>query len=442
MKYEAGKSIVLSILVIISIVLTWTLWTYSPKYDEIENSDYFIDVPISNKKENTSLIKPSKILFHKSNVNYGTVDELEINKIMKEIKKWEFYDLRNKSLTISKEDYIRQLAYSGSVEVEFPDDIPLNLFDSIIQIDDRNLPEVSFNRIIFNINENQDNEGIIHFISKNNQVIYEGRVKGEYVRSFERNYYHLSSQYPKYKAFIITDTKSIYLPEQPTTISRVQYYTDTIEPEMFKNALFTNPNFVKKDEFTYGDVYTDGSRLLRVDPSKKLIRYVNPIGREEISPANVDLIQDSIDFINDHSGWTDKYRFFSWNKYEQKTVFRLYFKNIPIFNVNGLTEIEQVWGKNEVTRYQRPLLKLELPVDIVEIKLPSGYEVYNTLKDNPNLNLDLIGDVSIGYELKEDPTRSKVVILEPIWSYLYDGSWKKVEFPQQNDLGGNESGLE
>ncbi len=442
MKFETIKSVILTFLVLVSIVLTWTLWTYSPKYDQFENSDSFVEVPVINKKDNAGLIKPARIIFHKSNGHFGTIEETEINKLMKEVRKWEIYDIQSKRMTIRKEDYIAQLDDRGHVEIQFTDEIPLSLFATILQMDKREYPAVYFDRLFFNVNATGENEGIIHFVSKNNQVVYEGRVDGENVSSFERNYYHLSSHYPRYKSYTVSEYKKFYLPLDNPKISRIQYYTDTVEPDMFINALFTNPNFVKKDEFSYGDVFTDGYKILRVDQNNKLIRYVNPMGREENRLATEELIQKSIDFVNDHNGWTDRYRFFSWDKFQHRTLFRLYVKNIPVFNTNDLAEIEQIWGKNEVSRYERPLLTLQLPVEIADVALPSGDEVVRTIKAKQNIAFEMVQDISIGYELKEDPSSSKVILLDPVWTYLYDGDWKILDFTHNDELGGNGSGLE
>ena len=39
MRYEKIKSIILTLLVLVSILLTWNLWTYQPNYDTMENSN-------------------------------------------------------------------------------------------------------------------------------------------------------------------------------------------------------------------------------------------------------------------------------------------------------------------------------------------------------------------------------------------------------------------
>ncbi|MCA1032280.1 two-component system activity regulator YycH [Bacillus timonensis] len=442
MKYETVKSIVLTLLVIISIFLTWNLWSYQPNYEKIESGQPLEDVRIGTKKSLEDLIQPSKIVFHKSSAHFATLDETEMNKITKEIKKWEIYDFKNISTTIPNQKYLSFIHENGHVEIIFPDKIPLELLKLLLKINEKELPSVSFDRIIIDVKNTDSAGGNLYFVAYDEQIVYQARVSNEFVDSFERNYYYLSTQYPRYFAFSLSETRAVYLPEGRMPMEKIQYYTDNIDPEDFKDALFTDPNFVKKDVSAYGEVYTDGTRLLEVNKSRNLIRYINPVSSDYEKDESYAAIQNSVDFVNDHSGWTDKYYFFSWNKLTQKTTFRLRVNNYPVFHLNGLAELNQVWGRNEITRYSRPLLMLELPLDRLTYNLPSGYEVVNLLKTIPDLQYNKIEDIMIGYELIEDQTKFKVITLQPMWTFQYDGSWIKLNFEESGNVGGNVVGLE
>ncbi len=442
MRFESVKSFVLTILVLLSILLTWGLWTYQPDYDTIENTTNIVrDVSISNTKEVSSLIRPTKVLFHFENQHFGTVDETNITTMVRDIRKWEIYDFTNISSTISSYDFLRFTQKPGHVQVLYPDEIPLTLFRPIYKLTDQNLPSVSFDRMIINMNVDDEKSGIVYFVSNANQLIYEAKVGSEYIDDFNRHYYQSSNSYPEYFSYSVTETKSIFLPKNKTPMHSVQYYTDFLDPEIFKEALFADPNIVKKHILTYGEEYTDGSKLLQVNAGRKYIQFVNPVNNtENTSVGSSDLIKSSIDFINDHGGWTDTYHFFSWNKFEQRTVFRLYVKNYPVFNKNGLTEIHQVWNKNEIMRYQRPLLVLEIPIPSAEIELPSGEVILKAISSQPDFQPHLLEDITLGYELIETPEKISVATLVPIWSYKYEGRWKRIDVPEE--LGGNEGGLE
>ncbi|MCL6617416.1 MAG: transcriptional regulator, partial [Anoxybacillus ayderensis] len=91
MRYETIKSIVLTILVCTSVFLTWSLWTYQPKYDFIENAKYIQNVPVSNVAvDYGTVVQPRYIFIHKDAQHYGMTHHSDIYKFMKEMKNWTF----------------------------------------------------------------------------------------------------------------------------------------------------------------------------------------------------------------------------------------------------------------------------------------------------------------------------------------------------------------
>ena len=67
MKYENIKSVILTILVGIGLLVTWNLWTYQPSYKELENADTVQEVSLSSKpkKDIKDIVKPDQVIFHK-----------------------------------------------------------------------------------------------------------------------------------------------------------------------------------------------------------------------------------------------------------------------------------------------------------------------------------------------------------------------------------------
>lgn len=441
MKYESIKTMVLIILIIISIVLTWQLWTYQPHHKTLEKlTDIVEENPTSNTKDVTSLVKPTRVLFHKDNQHFGTYEESEISKLMNYVQTWEVNDVKNISSSIR--NYTSFIQKSGHVEIVFADKFPLQIFKSLMIINDKEHSLINFDRIIINVNDEDRGEGTIYFVSYNNQLVYEAKVNSERINSFKRNYFLRASKYPEQVEHKLTDTSSIFLPKGKTRMTRLVNYTDIIEVNHFVDNLFTEPNNVKRDVLQSSEVYTDGTRMLKVFNDQKYIQFVNPMLINNSQGETSDLIQTSIDFVNEHGGWTDNYQLFSWDKDSQKVIFRLYVGNFPIFNRGGLTEIEQVWGKNEIINYDHPLISLRFAPEKRDTELPSGEAVMKEIKSIPNYQASLVENITIGYELIANQTSSKVVTLQPIWCYKYDGNWIKVEIKESDNLGGGTDGLE
>ncbi len=78
--YETIKTIVLTLLVLISITLTFALWTYHPKYDVLQNDEYIQHVSVSNTQVDTAMVvQPKQILIHKNGVPYAVTKDEEKN---------------------------------------------------------------------------------------------------------------------------------------------------------------------------------------------------------------------------------------------------------------------------------------------------------------------------------------------------------------------------
>jgi regulatory protein YycH of two-component signal transduction system YycFG len=444
--YETVKSIVLTTLVLISIILTFGLWTYHPKYDVLQNDEYIQHVSVSNTQVDTAMIvQPSQILIHKNNAHYGIDKDEEKNEILKEIKKWTIDDFEDISSTIPTGKFLSFLYEKQRLELVYPDSIPIDVYRSIFQIKDKGIKNVYFDRIVIPLANK--NELSVYFISTEKRKVYKALASDVTLSEINKLTEEID-RYPRYFPYAVSETKQIYLPEEEVVMDRLQYYTDELDPDKFKEALFSDPSFVKKDLITFGEEYTDGSRLMDVDFLQRMLLYVNPAARMENSDGNEqneNLIQKSIDFVNEHGGWTDMYHFAKWNKEERKVVFRLTVNGCPVFNEYGMSEIVQTWGGSDLVKYQRPLFRLEI-ADRAHVPktLLSGHGVIEKLEKIKGLRKGLVKDITVGYELMKDPEREKVIILEPAWFYLYGQTWKKVPIDDQDleKRGGNVNGLE
>jgi len=184
---------------------------------------------------------------------------------------------------------------------------------------------------------------------------------------------------------------------------------------------------------------------MTVNKENYLISYINPAQKSKLFDSSSDLLQKSIDFINDHAGWeNNNYRFAYMSENEQRVVFRLFVNGYPTFNESGMTEIEQIWGKEEIYSYDRPYFSLDsvLPSEGSPKTLQSGKEVINQLKSKDNIDFKSVEDISIGYKLNKslDSKLVTLVTLEPTWYYRIGDKWFIVPFDE--DTGGDQSGLE
>jgi len=438
MTYENIKTAILTFLVLLSGILTWNIWTYQPNYESVGNQKTVNEVSIATQKEIRKIVKPHQVIYHVDGTQYGAIDNDHIDKIMNVITKWKFYDVKKYPGRIT--DFNDRIAQGANTEIIFPDEVPIELYKRVLNIDDKDLPKFDFDRIIIKTETQQKQEGIIFFYSQKNQQVYESNVNPSFINDFAANYYRNAGRLTPYFEHDISDIKRIYLPSDPIDMVKYTYYQNPLDSEKFKEALFKDPSFVQRSVSDYGEEYTDDASKMTVDSQTNMIYYVNPIRDRESVIGTSNVLQKSIEFVNSHGGWTEAYRYVYKDDFNQRVLFRLYSKEgYPIFNQMGMSEIEQQWGQLEISRYIRPGFHLELPLnpDVKTKKLPSGQTALELLEKRKDFNPDLLENLMPGYYMTQGPGDSPLILLEPGWFYQYEQEWHELVWEE-----GLKNGLE
>lgn len=440
MKYENIKSIILTILVFISIFLTWNLWTYQPNFDTMENDSYVAEVSVSEKQELQKIVRPDRILFHIKNDHYGTNNPDEIDNVIKEIRKWSIFDIKNYTDNVEN---INDLIHSpGNAELIFPGEVPIALYRGVLNIEGKKVPSFNFNRMIINVENSSIENGIVYFVSSENQQVYISHISPANLTAFNRDFFKKAPRLPRYFAYKPSENKTIFLPEGETDMKTYKYLPVTLNSEKFKEALFRDPSNVQKNPIRAGEEYTSDSSKMTVSDDTNILSYVNPTADDDFVDNSYDLVKRSIDLINEHGGWTDSYHYVSKNEYSATVVFRLYTGDgYPVFSERGISEITEVWGRNELTKYIRPNISLELPLttEMKTVKRVSGHDVLNFLENKRNFKSELLEELVLGYRMDRDSEENQLILLEPAWFYRYDKQWGELTM---DDLGGPAHGLE
>lgn len=443
LTYENIKSIILGILIVASLLLTWNLWTYQPSYEELKNAKVVKDVSIGTEKKISDLIKANQVVFHLNNQYFGTTADL---KIEEEMRAWTLGEFTNISPAVANLSSL--INRNEMVEIFYPAKISINAFKNIVPIKVKDIPNFSFDEIVIDMNIQQKNKGVIYFVSQNDKLIYETSVPATFIADFKEKYLsNPQQQYTKYKSYRLrlASEKPIYLPEGETVIDSYNYLFKDIDSEDLKNALFIDPGVVEKNYISIGKEYTDGQSLMREEFDSSMIYYVNSAVADNYKDNTEDLLQRSINFINNHGGFTDNYRYSGMDREEKSVLFRMYNSNgYPIFGQNetmqnaSMSEIRLVWGESDISRYVRNNFRLGLLTQTNKVKLMSGPEVVDTLIKK-GYDIHRIDNIVIGYQMSKQEDQSPLVYLEPRWFIYYDGIWEPFT---AEGMGGERNGLE
>src|SRR3954453_3442858 len=130
MRYKKIKSGILTLLVLVSVLLTWNLWTYQPNYDTMKKGNTVAEVTVREKQEVQKIIRPDQVFFHDKGQHYGTNSTADLDKVIKELSRWTFIDV--KSYTVDVKDLKELMHGSGNTEIIYPGEIPIELYRSVI----------------------------------------------------------------------------------------------------------------------------------------------------------------------------------------------------------------------------------------------------------------------------------------------------------------------
>lgn len=435
MTYENIKTAILTFLVILSGILTWNIWTYQPNYESIENQKTVNEVSIATQKEIKKIVKPHQVIYHVDGKHYGAISNDHIDRLINTISKWKFYDVKKYAGRIV--DFNERIVKDAHTEIIFPDEVPIELYKRVLNIDEKNLPKFDFDRIIIKTETQQKQEGVIYFYSKKNQQVYESNVNPSFINQFVQDYYRTAGRLTPYFQHDISDISWIYLPSEEIDMVKYTYYQNPLDSDKFKEALFKDPSFVQRSVSEFGEEFTDDASKMTVDNQTNMIVYVNPIRDRESVIGTSNVLQKSIEFVNSHGGWTEAYRYVYKDDFNQKVRFRLYSKEgYPVFNQMGMSEIYQQWAQMEISRYIRPGFHLELPLnpDVQTTKLPSGDAALKLLERKKDFNPDQLQNLMPGYYMSQGPGQS-LILLEPGWFYQYDQEWRQLSWEEEMKNG-------
>ncbi|WP_338471210.1 two-component system activity regulator YycH [Niallia sp. XMNu-256] len=440
MKYEKAKSILLTILVVLGSILTWNLWTYQPNVEEYEKRSTVKEVLLSSPKDLKDIVKVDQILFTIGGIHYGTASGERIDAVMNKISSWHFHSFRN--IPFHQVDPVSITKQHDSLQILYPSDLSSDLFSLIYKLNG-DIPSFQFDQILIDFERSEGENGIVYFISQENELAYSSRVSLSSLTDFISTSFNGAKQLATFFPFTLESGRTIYLPEKRKELVYNQYLIKrNIDSDELKNALFSKPSLVQKYSITTGYEFTDGQNLMRENTDNHTITYIDPsdAGSRNSVSNNFDLIRKSIDFVNNHGGWTDPYRFVSFDEKRSTVHFRMYGPDgYPVFGDNQpISKLEVEWGTSEISRYNRNNFSLGHLANSQIKTLDSGHIALERIHSLNSFQPKLLQNVKIGYKMALN-TQTRLVSLEPSWFYLYDGNWMPLN---EIETGGNEIGLE
>jgi regulatory protein YycH of two-component signal transduction system YycFG len=447
MNYEHIKTTILIVLIGLSVVLTWQLYTFQPEIALLDDTARYVPSDSLNaereERKLTDVIRPEQIVVHQNN-SFAMIpsNDERFTKVYKNLLRSSLIEVD----LLATGPFPKKPETDG-VEFIFPTAIPIDLFLSLFEHSEEEflmaLTEV--NRLYLYGNPGGDVHMQILSVEEERVIELGTNLPttelATLLDSFSE-FVEVRTVLEPSSSHLTTLSEAVYVPAEPVKVSRLSFQTSPLPTEFYKQTLFTDPGSVKYYQQSDGeDSYTDGNRIITMQNNGLFMEYINPVFIESQEKANKHIVQSSYDFINGHGGWTDDYLLANWSSTDlrDEASFLLHVNGYPILNFvgQGSMSLDISRSGNQVISYSRPLFELDnTPIDVSEkIDLPSGEEVLERLNEQEFFDPERVMKVVVGYEMVTRNT--SFVTIEPNWFVLYGNRWQKVTFEE-----GGSNGLE
>lgn len=452
---ENIKTTALWLLILLSVFLTYQIWTFQPEYAMLKSAEYIDNLQIGEEKSLQQVIKPKQIIFHQEGSSFSPINQLEFNDT------WYEELFQGITFEIFSPLTILELRndHESNTELEFifPESIPVEVIKDIYQINSsEQLLMKGVDRVVFSLIENGEEEQVrVRISSLKEQLMIESVTNLSVSRFEEAVTTSISELSYQVFPYLLIDygnhfRKRVYLPEDNLEVDSAIYLSKPIAPEHFKQSLFSDPSFVKYYLQSNGEEsFTDGNRMVNVLNSGNVLRYINPGFGDIADQSSKSTLISALDFLNGHGGITNSFYFDSVKSVttSEEVTFRLAVGGYPVYESNfydgnNLFEItiNRVDG-NRIEQYIRPLFYIETePINSIKTtKLLSGHELIEVLKNKDDFNPFILTDINIGFKMYK---RQSLISFEPSWFIKYNGKWESVSVAETDDseviLGGLE----
>ncbi|MFA9556269.1 YycH family regulatory protein [Evansella sp. AB-rgal1] len=447
---ENLKTVTLWLLIILSIILTYLIWTYQADYDMLLQPDYFQSEIIGEERTINQLLQPEQIILHEEGSSFWIPPSNNSYKeIIDNVK-----GIQLDRLYTGAESSKSMIFQVDGLEIIFPKNFKQEWVYSMLNIDSEvSLSMETIDRIILFTNVTSSSEVSIRIISADQEKFYQGNtgMSVNQLQALYRQYGEPFEVEPIYFSREPNPFERRYVLKEEATLRGYSHLSESLSVIAFRQTLLNDPEFVKHySQGNHESAYTDGNRIMNIVENETILRYINPVSTNHRDTVERSILDASVEFINGHSGWTDQYRLTSWfeGALNDHAVFRMNVDGLSILGSNLNKEefytIQVSRTGNQISEYVRPLFEAEAEAFNITNKTLAPYsEIQEYLETSELFDSELIEDAQVGYYMrKQTPS---LVIYDPSWFVLERGEWRRVEKPSPSgslEREVDQSGLE
>ncbi|WP_261697794.1 YycH family regulatory protein [Staphylococcus equorum] len=433
---ELIKSIILYLLVLMSVVLTYMTWNFSPDLANVDQQDS------SNKdaKANTigkpldqgmsKVVAPYQIIHSNGDDTEGM--EATRSNVEETISPLKNQRVLHAEQMHSNHNLIIPDLSDEFLVLDFSYDMPLATYlGQALNIDAKVPNNFKFDRLL--IDDNQDGKVKLYAVSKDRHNVVRMTTTAK-ISSFAKQMKEQQKSMKPYTEIItnkdtIDKATTIFAPKAPKGLKSYHTIYNRISVDTMNSILF-NDSVVVRSTKSGTATYNNNTGVANYSEDNEKYRYTNLSEDEDRSTNMQDSIPSTYDYINNHGGFTDDYRLFSTDNKGGELTYQMFLNGRPTFNDDDLNNIKVSWSDKGVFSYARALLKSNVTIDSGEdeIDLPGAETVRSELANNPEIDFEEVTNMTIGYNMEHKDDGSDIEIqrnseFKPQWYVEYKGEW-------------------
>ncbi|MBF0813577.1 MULTISPECIES: two-component system activity regulator YycH [Staphylococcus] len=433
---ELIKSIILILLVLMSAVLTYMTWNFSPdlanvdkQQDNKETEAKTIGKPLDQGMD--KVVTPYQVIHSKGEDSEGMeATKSNVEATLKPLKNHRV--LRSEQMHSNHNLIIPDLSDEFLV-LDFTYDMPLATYlGQALNINAKVPNNFKFDRLI--VDNNKDGTVKLYAISKDRHNVVRMTTSAK-LSQFEKVMKQQQKNMQPYTEIItnkdtIDKATHIFAPKAPKGLKSYHTIYNRISVDTM-NAILFNDSVVVRSSKSGNATYNNNTGVANYSDDSEKYRYTNLSEDENRSTNMKESIPSTFDYINNHGGFTDDFRLFNVDNKTGELTYQMFLNGRPTFNNDDLNNIKVSWGDKGVFSYARALLKANVTIDSGEdeVKLPGAETVRAELANNPEINFEEVTNMTIGYNMDNKPDNTDIEIqrnseFKPQWYVQYDGEWR------------------
>ncbi|MFE6795402.1 YycH family regulatory protein [Paenibacillus chitinolyticus] len=398
---EKLKSVTLTVLILLSLLLSYLLAYSTPNYEPLPPSEYISSELEGTKAKLEDLLFPDQIVLHFGNQQHTVLypDSTSYSTIFESVKQRKMERFRKVTLNQERTNWDEIREKQEGVEVRFRDGLPLSVLQNTFQIkgdipDDTEL----ITRIWIFASSDKKSAGTYLFTDSSNTAF---EVLGaDFTAKDVENFTAIAGTNPPYTA---ASSGEYYLPVNPLPAASYDFGYKEFPTEQLKSSLFADPSLTRNLKDRDGSqIYTDAKRGLQINQEKKWMKYTDPLAVTDSKNSIKENLDAGVQFINQHGGWNGTYTISKPQQQHafsnQMFVFRQVYDAFPI-----LTEQKEGYGAIHITLQKGVVSNYERSV------------VYSDLKLINQQKSELIGGEALNAKITNHPKRYSIVNVFPAY---------------------------